>query len=311
MKKSWIVLGIIALVVFLGITRPPKPATEEPAFVAGEPAAEKAPKGSSLDLKNSEKKPLAKKADLLVVPPPKKAIRPLKEPSPGGESLPPNAVKYVIDEGLAVVQGDAVVGVPVDGDGATQGLVLMPSVTLWKSREIAIAIQPNVTRPERIRQALEYFSDTVIRFVPYSGQEDVLVFEEGTGICKSYVGWVGGKQPVWISPKCEATEVAHEIMHALGFVHEQNRSDRDQFVEIMPDNIEEQFSYNFDKLPEEATRYNSLGEFDYESIMIYPPDMFAKSGQVTMRSKSTAQILPSLTLSPKDKERLQKAYGNL
>ena len=63
------------------------------------------------------------------------------------------------------------------------------------------------------------------------------------------VGKVGGKQPIWISPGCEATEVAREIMHALGFVHEQNRSERDQFLEVFPQNIEEPFIYNFDKLP--------------------------------------------------------------
>ena len=61
----------------------------------------------------------------------------------------------------------------------------------------------------------------------------------------------------------------HELGHTLGLYHEQNRPDRDQFVEILYNNIK-YFSLrkNFDKLPE--SEVNSLNiTYDYQSIMHY------------------------------------------
>ena len=48
-----------------------------------------------------------------------------------------------------------------------------------------------------------------------------------------------GEQQLSIGQDCEYDGVIiHELMHALGFYHEQSRSDRDDFVTIMWENIE-------------------------------------------------------------------------
>jgi hypothetical protein len=223
---------------------------------------------------------------------------------------PPETLIFRMEDGVAVVQGDVVVGELVNDDGTETGLVRAPTVGLWASNVIPFFIAQNLREPERVLRALELFSNTVIRFVPFTDQEDVMVFEEGTGVCKSYVGSVGGKQPLWIAPGCQPDDIAHEILHALGFVHEQNRIDRDQFISLFPDNIEEQYQDNFYRLPEELMKVSGLTGFDFESLMIYPVSMFSKNGQPTMQSRIPGQeIQPSRGLSAKDIERVNKAYG--
>lgn len=57
--------------------------------------------------------------------------------------------------------------------------------------------------------------------------------------CWSYIGKMGGAQDVSLMKEgCMVRGVVqHEIQHALGFFHEQSRSDRDKFVDVRWQNI--------------------------------------------------------------------------
>jgi hypothetical protein len=210
------------------------------------------------------------------------------------------------------VQGDVVAGMPAAENPPETGLVRVPPIKLWKDGNVPYHIQPDVPDPDRIMQAIAMFDGTAVHLVPQSGEEDVLVFEVGVEECLSYVGKMGGKQPLWISGSCGPAEIAHEIMHALGFVHEQNRADRDANLQMHPENIDERYVENFEKLPAEFLRVSGTGPFDFQSVMIYPPWMFAKNGQSTMESKSGDQLIaPSTHLSPGDITRINAAYGRI
>jgi len=218
-------------------------------------------------------------------------------------------VRYRLEQGLMVVQGDMVAGVPSEDGAPESGWVELSPVESWQNGVIPYHIQPGVPNPERIHQAITFFEGTAVHLVPYNGEKDALVFEVGEKNCLSYVGRIGGKQPIWISPGCGAEEVAHEIMHALGFIHEQNRTDRDESLLVHFDNIDETYRGNFEKLPESFMKVSGLGRFDFYSLMIYPPWMFAKSGKSTMEPHRRENLInPSPRLSPGDIERINKAF---
>ena len=67
---------------------------------------------------------------------------------------------------------------------------------------------------------------------------------------------------------CRMGILVHELAHALGFWHEQSRTDRDEHVKIIQANIHPLMMRNFRKYTHQLT--DPLGvEYDYGSIMHY------------------------------------------
>lgn len=78
--------------------------------------------------------------------------------------------------------------------------------------------------------------------------------------------------------------VVHELMHACGFTHEQNREDRDDFVEIRPQNIKTGYENNFIKASAGTTTAFGVG-YDFGSVMHYSDHAFSVNQQPTIVAK--------------------------
>ena len=106
-------------------------------------------------------------------------------------------------------------------------------------------------------------------------------------------------------------EIVHEVLHSLGFIHEQSRADRDQYVRVLWENIEDKYKPQFDILSEEFLGSIKHSAFDYHSVMIYEPTAFAKTkGTATLQSTTSELIAPSENgLSPRDIERVKSLFN--
>ncbi|XP_058486173.1 high choriolytic enzyme 1-like [Solea solea] len=132
-----------------------------------------------------------------------------------------------------------------------------------------------------IVQGLRSFAQsTCIRFTPLQrGMRDFVDIQSQSG-CYSFVGRRGNGQVVSLARQgCVFQSVIqHELLHALGFNHEQTRSDRDEHVRIVPQNIIRGMEFNFRKL---NTR--NLGTpYDYNSVMHYGRFAFSSNRQPTI-----------------------------
>ncbi len=78
-----------------------------------------------------------------------------------------------------------------------------------------------------------------IQFLPRTTERDYIAIINGKG-CWSSIGRIIGKQDLSLQRRsCMNVEtVIHEMMHALGFGHEYNRPDRDEYININVDNLQ-------------------------------------------------------------------------
>ncbi|KAL2791941.1 meprin A subunit alpha precursor [Daubentonia madagascariensis] len=164
-----------------------------------------------------------------------------------------------------------------------------------------------------ILYAFEMFRlKSCVDFKPYEGESAYIIFQQFSG-CWSMVGDQHVGQNLSIGQGCDyKATIEHEILHALGFYHEQSRTDRDDYVNIWWDEIISGYEHNFNTYDDNfITDLNT--PYDYESVMHYSPFSFNKNDSVPTITAKIAEfnsiIGQRLDFSALDLEKLNRMYN--
>lgn len=236
----------------------------------------------------------------------------------GGTTL----LSYEVHNGHAIYQGDIDLG-PVAKLHQRGGAAVLGD--RWDSNTIFYRLSPNLTGtvcdPDckapraRIREVLDELSTQLpIELVEDVGEthDDFILYRYDASIdsggVSDAVGMDGGEQHIGFAPGADSNgirgqpnggTIRHETLHALGFHHEQSRTDRDQFVEIhgpgngnciMPD-----------KLGNYALQDDSddIGPYDFSSIMHYRNGSFCiKNADNSCKCDTITPKINGATISP-------------
>ncbi|XP_021341865.1 astacin-like [Mizuhopecten yessoensis] len=151
-----------------------------------------------------------------------------------------------------------------------------------------------------------------ISFVPRSSENTYIQFTSGSG-CHTPIGYMHGhRSDVTLGRGClRHGTVMHEILHALGFWHEQSRADRDNYVTINWNNIEHGHEGNFNKYVLGRTIDHLGMPYDYGSVMHYSAYAFAvdRSQMTIIPKQQGVTIGQRVRLSDQDAKEIQIYYG--
>lgn len=125
----------------------------------------------------------------------------------------------------------------------------------------------------------------------------------------SYVGRQGGCQELSVLTWSNPIIVAHEIKHALGWAHEQQHPQRDQFIEIHLQDIQPLYRAEF-----QIADLGNEGPYDFDSIMHFYPKDFANPGRNSFQLRpqfSGLGVIPGQRdhLSATDLAEIRDLYG--
>ena len=231
-------------------------------------------------------------------------------------------VTYQVINGLAVVEGDIILGTPEEleppagsqlikgADAAKEAVARSDSDFLWPGGVIPYVIDAGLPEPQRVLDAIQHWNEnTVMQLVERTNEPNWVQFESSGsgGLCLSFVGMAGGEQRLLLQDNCDAPAVIHEIGHAAGLFHEQVRDDRNDYVSVLTQNVDKRFTFNF------APTFGAsddLGHYDYGSIMHYGAFLFSRNRRPTLETMPPGILIGEADgLSAGDIDGVNRLYG--
>ena len=159
--------------------------------------------------------------------------------------------------------------------GGRQTNIAFRDITRWPGGRVYYSFNsslPTAQRTAFTEACREWEQWANVKFIPRTSEADYIrVYQDPNDGSFSAIGMKGGAQDMSLAGWATKWVACHEIAHALGVIHEQCRTDRDEYLIINWDYIEPNQQHNFAIFPDSTNK----GVYDFESIMHYGPDAFA------------------------------------
>ncbi len=184
----------------------------------------------------------------------------------------------------------------------------------WSNNTVVYRISNlnNNLRSELQKAMSEWSTKTNVRFKERTNESTYVTISESTDVCsgcgRATIGSRGSSGTLLLGRNAGSSLIAHEIGHTLGFLHEQTRPDRDDYVRIVFSNIKPGFEGNFTK---SSSALLTTKQFDIKSIMMYHPYAFGiDRSKPTIVDVRTNQPYTGAqeTISPLDIEGTNSVY---
>jgi hypothetical protein len=208
-----------------------------------------------------------------------------------------------------VLNGDIVVGNTLQSTRLYQ--TNNHNAFIWPKGNVPVEIDENIQQTSSVKDknnrslydkvisALQALNNTNIRILKHTTEKDyiriVMVAPQALGFHGglSPVGKQGGEQVIKITYDCSEWTITHELLHSLGFWHEQSRYDRDKYIVIDTANVKKEFQYAFQVEPG-----SPVSAYDYNSIMHYGAYDFAKDEKKPVIKCKNGNTVSECTFGP-------------
>jgi hypothetical protein len=188
------------------------------------------------------------------------------------------------------------------------------SIAPWPNGEVYISLDSLYStglRDKFLNAFNEYERETLIDFIERTDQRDYISVTQTTNKSSSYLGMIGGRQTLHIAVHASYGTILHELGHAIGLIHEHERSDRDEYINIFPENALPEKRYLIERKFDDSI---NLTQYDFHSIMHFWKTVVSFNGLNTIEPKEKyIHLIDSIgqrkRLSNLDKISVNKIYS--